>query len=171
LTKTSSTDWVIFGTLVISIQDTNLGPQEVKVVISALSSLRSAKSTHQLNQIAHIKANRVRDHISLLQLIVYSNQSTRKSSVLEGITSIPFPREDSIYTKFTTKIILHHNTETSSIIVSWLSRCPNSSGEGCKRLILKLFALLLAIEVKGPYMHVNRRLILIQISTIHVISI
>jgi hypothetical protein len=50
------------------------------------------------------------------------------------------------------------------VFVSWLSRGPDSSGEGwigCKRLILKLSKVLLAIEVKGPYMHANRRLILI----------
>ena len=49
--------------------------------------------------------------------------------------------------------------------VSWLSRDPDSSGEAwirCKRLILKLSKVLLAMEVKGPYMHANQRLILIQ---------
>ena len=49
--------------------------------------------------------------------------------------------------------------------VSWLSRGPDSSGEvwiGCKRLILKFSKVLLAMEVKGPYMHANRRLTLIQ---------
>jgi hypothetical protein len=48
--------------------------------------------------------------------------------------------------------------------VSWLSRGPDSSGEawiGCKRLILKLSQVILAMEVKGPYMHSNRRLTLI----------
>jgi hypothetical protein len=45
-----------------------------------------------------------------------------------------------------------------STIVSWLSKGPNLSGEvwiRCKRLILKLSKVLLAIEVKGPYMHAN----------------
>jgi len=37
-----------------------------------------------------------------------------------------------------------------------LNRGSNSLGEvwiGCKRLILKLSRVLLAMEVKGPYMH------------------
>jgi len=45
-----------------------------------------------------------------------------------------------------------------------MSRGPDSSGEvwnGCKRLILKLSKVLLAMEVEGPYMHANQRLILI----------
>ena len=33
---------------------------------------------------------------------------------------------------------------------------------GCKRLILKLSPVLLAMEVEGPYMHPNQRLILIK---------
>jgi hypothetical protein len=48
--------------------------------------------------------------------------------------------------------------------VSWLSRGPDSSGEawiGCKRLILKLSKVLLGMEVEGPCMHANWRLILI----------
>jgi len=52
-----------------------------------------------------------------------------------------------------------------SFNVSWLSRGPDSSGEvwiGYKRLILKLSGVLLAMEVEGPYMHPNQRLILIQ---------
>jgi len=50
------------------------------------------------------------------------------------------------------------------VTVGWLSRDPDSSGEvwiGCKRLILKLSKVLLAMEVECPYMHVNQRLILI----------
>jgi hypothetical protein len=45
-----------------------------------------------------------------------------------------------------------------------MSSGPDSSGEvwkGCKRLILKLSKVLLAMEVEGPYMHANQRLILI----------
>jgi hypothetical protein len=60
--------------------------------------------------------------------------------------------------------------------VSWLSRDPDSSGEvwiGCKRLILKLSGVLLAMDVKGSYIHANQRLILIRryrSGAIHVIS-
>ena len=53
--------------------------------------------------------------------------------------------------------------------VSWLSRGPDLSGEvwiGCKRLILKLSEVLLAMEVKGPYMHANRRLTLCQVMSL-----
>jgi hypothetical protein len=61
------------------------------------------------------------------------------------------------------KSTIHYFTLGRSI--SWLSKGSNSSSEvwvGCKRLILKLFKVLLATEVKGPYMHTNQRLILVQ---------
>ena len=61
--------------------------------------------------------------------------------------------------------------------VSWLNRGSDSCmGEvwiGCKRLILKLSRVLIVDEVRGPYMHPNQRLNLIQKwcinSMIHVI--
>ncbi|CZS94323.1 related to dynamin GTPase [Rhynchosporium graminicola] len=75
----------------------------------SLRGLRSAKSTHRLDQIAHVRAKGVGDHISLPQLVVCGDQSAGKSSVLEGITGIPFPRQDGVCTKFATEIILHHH--------------------------------------------------------------
>ena len=45
---------------------------------------------------------------------------------------------------------------TYTISVRWLNRGSNSLGDvwiGCKRLILKLSGVLLAMEVEGPYMH------------------
>ncbi|TKA61218.1 hypothetical protein B0A55_10932, partial [Friedmanniomyces simplex] len=41
-------------------------------------------------------------------LVVCGDQSTGKSSVLEGITGIPFPREEGVCTKFATEVILEH---------------------------------------------------------------
>lgn len=81
----------------------------------SLEGLRSAKSTHRLDQIARVRAKGVGDHISLPQLVVCGGQSAGKSSVLEGITGIPFPRQDGVCTKFATEIILHHHEEETRI--------------------------------------------------------
>ena len=80
---------------------------------SGLAGLRSAKSTHKLNQIDRVRATGVGDHIPLPQLVVCGDQSAGKSSVLEGITGIPFPRQDGVCTKFATEIILRHEPHTS----------------------------------------------------------
>ncbi|KAK6356133.1 hypothetical protein TWF718_000506 [Orbilia javanica] len=63
--------------------------------------------------------NRVGDHISLPQLVVCGDQSAGKSSVLEGITQIPFPRADGVCTKFATEITLtHSNTHQTAEITA-----------------------------------------------------
>jgi GTPase SAR1 family protein len=113
----------------MSAQDTNLRPQESEVVASALGNRRSTKSTHRLNQIARIRATGVGDHTSLPQLVVCGDQSAGKSSVLEGITGIPFPRDDGVCTKFATEIILHHNTETISIVATVIPHISRSTTE------------------------------------------
>jgi GTPase SAR1 family protein len=99
----------------MTIQNADVGAQEEKAMFSSLGGLRSAKSTHRLNQIARVKANGVGDHVSLPQLVVCGDQSAGKSSVLEGITGIPFPRQDGVCTKFATEIILHHDVERTRI--------------------------------------------------------
>lgn len=71
-------------------------------------SLQSSKTSKRLNQIDQIRANGVGDHIPLPQLVVCGDQSAGKSSVLEGITGIPFPRQDGLCTRFATEIILRH---------------------------------------------------------------
>ena len=74
-----------------------------------LAGLQSAKSTLRLEQIAGLRARGVGDHVDLPQLIVCGDQSAGKSSILEGITGVPFPRQDGVCTKFPTEIILRHS--------------------------------------------------------------
>lgn len=47
--------------------------------------------------------------LSLPQLVVCSNQSAGKSSVLEALTEIPFPRNDNLYTRYATEIDLRRS--------------------------------------------------------------
>lgn len=83
-----------------------------------LNTLQSTKVKQRLNQIDRIRAKGIGDHVSLPQLVVCGAQSAGKSSVLEGITGIPFPRQDGVCTKFATEIILRHSLETASIKAS-----------------------------------------------------
>ena len=98
-------------------------------LFSSLEGLRSAKSTHRLNQIARIRANGVGDHISLPQLVVCRDQSAGKSSVLEGITGIPFPRQDGVCTKFVTEIILCHDIEKTRITATVIPHKSRSKAQ------------------------------------------
>lgn len=110
-------------------QDLNSTVLEEKTTFPSLGGLRSAKSTHRLNQIARVRAKGVGDHISLPQLVVCGDQSAGKSSVLEGITGIPFPRQDGVCTKFATEIILHHHEETYKITATVIPHASRSKAQ------------------------------------------
>ncbi|EJP61428.1 dynamin GTPase, putative [Beauveria bassiana ARSEF 2860] len=71
--------------------------------------LKTAISNQRLNQIEKIRANGIGDVVALPQLAVCGDQSAGKSSALEGITGIPFPRKEGLCTRFPTEITLRHS--------------------------------------------------------------
>ncbi len=52
-----------------------------------------------------------------MKLVVVGNQSSGKSSVLEGLTDLPFPRDNGLCTRFATQIVFRR-AEKSSIAIS-----------------------------------------------------
>lgn len=57
-----------------------------------------------LEKIDKLFACNVGDYIDLPQLVVVGDQSSGKSSVLEGLTGLPFPRDSGLCTRFATQI-------------------------------------------------------------------
>ncbi|KAI9675257.1 MAG: hypothetical protein M1817_001159 [Caeruleum heppii] len=96
---------------------------------AAFSGLRTVKSTHRLNQIDRVRANGIGDHVSLPQLVVCGDQSAGKSSVLEGITGIPFPRQDGLCTKFATEIVLRHDPEARRITATLIPHASRNEAD------------------------------------------
>lgn len=70
-----------------------------------------------LNKIDKLFASGVGQYISLPQLVVVGDQSSGKSSVLEGLTNLPFPRDMGLCTRFATQITFRRS-ETTRISVS-----------------------------------------------------
>ncbi|KAJ5666900.1 dynamin [Penicillium macrosclerotiorum] len=106
--------------------------KEVSVAASNEASLALEKTAlgtdlikRRLNQVAQVRARGVGDHISLPQIVVCGDQSTGKSSVLEGITGVPFPRKDGLCTRFATEIILRHEPDSEYSIIA--SIIPHAS--------------------------------------------
>ncbi|KAH0360172.1 dynamin GTPase, partial [Aureobasidium melanogenum] len=69
-----------------------------------------------LDKIDKLFACGVGDHIPLPQLVVVGDQSSGKSSVLEGITKLPFPRDSGLCTRFATQITFRRAQTTSTTV-------------------------------------------------------
>lgn len=69
-----------------------------------------------LSKIDKLFACGVGDYIDLPQLVVVGDQSSGKSSVLEGLTSLPFPRDSGLCTRFATQITFRRAQETSNSV-------------------------------------------------------
>ncbi|KAK0837285.1 hypothetical protein LTR03_012944 [Friedmanniomyces endolithicus] len=87
----------------------------VAIGSSGLAGLQSKKSIQRLEQISSLRARGISNSIDLPQLAVCGDQSCGKSSTLEGLTNIPFPRADGVCTKFPTEVILEHSDGQESI--------------------------------------------------------
>ncbi|KAH8435114.1 dynamin family protein [Aspergillus melleus] len=88
-----------------------------------------------LKKIDELFACGVGEYIDLPQLVVVGDQSSGKSSVLEGLTGLPFPRDSGLCTRFATQIIFRRmkNLTTGRIIGSILP-AANSSAEHADKL-------------------------------------
>jgi len=65
-----------------------------------------------LDKIDKLFACGVGEYIDLPQLVVVGDQSSGKSSVLEGLTNLPFPRDSGLCTRFATQITFRRSEET-----------------------------------------------------------
>jgi GTPase SAR1 family protein len=62
-----------------------------------------------LEKIDKLFACNVGEYVSLPQLVVVGDQSCGKSSVLEGLTKLNFPRDSGLCTRFATHIIFRRD--------------------------------------------------------------
>lgn len=113
-----------------------------------LSNIQSDKSRARLEQIAALRARGLGDHVDLPQLVVCGDQSAGKSSVLEGITGIPFPRQDGLCTKFATEIILQNGHGAQRITATII---PSSSRKEPEKASFRAFRHQLETFDELPY--------------------
>ena len=69
-------------------------------------SLSSANQIELLDVVDALRAEGLSDFTALPQLIVCGDQSSGKSSCLQTISGVPFPRKDNLCTRFATEVIL-----------------------------------------------------------------
>jgi len=65
-----------------------------------------------LEKIDQLFACNVGEHVNLPQIVVVGDQSSGKSSVLEGLTKLPFPRDSGLCTRFVTCITFRRSPES-----------------------------------------------------------
>lgn len=75
-------------------------------ITASLEQLQTDEQRHVLDTVAQIRKCGLDGVLSLPQLVVCGDQSAGKSSVLEALTEIPFPRNDNLCTRFATEITL-----------------------------------------------------------------
>jgi hypothetical protein len=98
---------------------TPLAIDEEAVTTSSLQALQSADQRKVLDIVDKLRRTGLNGVVELPQLVVCGDQSSGKSSVLEAITEIPFPRKENLCTRFATEV----SSCTSSLIMKQRLRC------------------------------------------------
>ena len=85
-------------------------------ITGSLEDLQTDEQRRVLDTVAQVRKCGLESILSLPQLVVCGDQSAGKSSVLEALTEIPFPRNENLCTRFATEIILRRaNTNSLTI--------------------------------------------------------
>ena len=86
-----------------------------------------------LEKIDKLFACNVGDYVDLPQLVVVGDQSSGKSSVLEALPNLPFPRESGLCTRFATQITFRRSQETRvSVSVIPAENASEEHGVKCR---------------------------------------
>ena len=101
-------------------------PPSYAATLESITLGSDEENRQLLDQIDQLRECRVDQYIDLPQIVVVGDQSTGKSSVLEALTNIPFPRSSVKCTKFATQIRLRRADE----IETKIGILP---GEGCSQ--------------------------------------
>ncbi|KAI1522465.1 interferon-induced GTP-binding protein Mx2, partial [Pyrenophora tritici-repentis] len=77
----------------------------------------TSKSNHLaspalLRKIDQLREKNVGQHVPLPQLVVVGDQSSGKSSLLESLTGVPFPRDLELCTRYATQITSRRDPES-----------------------------------------------------------
>jgi len=79
------------------------------ITTTSLEALQSDGQRKILDIVDQLRRQGLSGIVELPQLVVCGDQSSGKSSVLEAITEIPFPRKENLCTRFATEIIMRRH--------------------------------------------------------------
>lgn len=78
--------------------------------------LRSSEQQNLLDEIDSLRLQGISEFVFLPQIVVCGDQSSGKSSVLEAISGVPFPRSDTLCTRFATEVILREAPTPEAVV-------------------------------------------------------
>ncbi|KAF2158961.1 hypothetical protein M409DRAFT_71374 [Zasmidium cellare ATCC 36951] len=90
-----------------------VAPAPALHITDSLEEFQSEEQRQVLDTVAQIRKCGLDAILPLPQIAVCGNQSAGKSSVLEALTEIPFPRNDNLCTRFATEITLRRGITES----------------------------------------------------------
>jgi len=105
----------------------------------SLASLQNSDARQVLDIVDELRNTGLGAMIELPQIVTCGDQSSGKSSVLEAITGIPFPRKENLCTRFATEIVLRRaKVETVSIQIRPDGDRPDAQRKELQKLDLSL---------------------------------
>ncbi|TGZ77870.1 dynamin family protein [Ascodesmis nigricans] len=108
-------------------------PTQLVFGSTGLSSLQQEVQQNLMDEIDRLRSAGVNEFVSLPQLVVCGDQSSGKSSVLEAITEIPFPRRANLCTRFATQIMLRRGSvERATVRIIPFSKRSNEEKDRLK---------------------------------------
>ena len=105
------------------------------IAMSALDVLRSSEQQNLLDEIDRLRLQGMSEFVFLPQIVVCGDQSSGKSSVLEAISGVPFPRSDTLCTRFATEVILREAPTPEAVV----SIVPGQDASDTDRMRLLAF--------------------------------
>lgn len=87
-----------------SMSDMGINIDPDVITTGSLEALQSDEQRRILDIVDHLRRQGLSGVVELPQLVVCGDQSSGKSSVLEAITEIPFPRNENLCTRFATEV-------------------------------------------------------------------
>ncbi|KAI9719100.1 MAG: hypothetical protein M1812_003730 [Candelaria pacifica] len=99
-----------------------------------VDEIDSPERIEQLEKIDLLRELGVGEEINLPQLVVVGDQSSGKSSLLEGLTGLPFPVASGLCTRFATQIVFRRSKSTEDTIIVSIIASPAADDEHKKKL-------------------------------------
>ncbi|CRG92822.1 hypothetical protein PISL3812_09893 [Talaromyces islandicus] len=106
----------------------------------AVDELDNEKRVRILGIIDKLRELGVSENVSLPQLVVVGDQSSGKSSLLEGLTGVSFPVASDLCTRFATQIVLRRASKDDAGVVITIIPGPSAQSDEAEKARLLSFA-------------------------------